>query len=123
MQWHIDPKRPIYLQLIEQVEQRIISGDYHPGDKLPSVRELAKEAAVNPNTMQRALATLEQSGLLFTKRTAGRYITEDTQLIEDIRRRLASETITTFLKQMRQMGFDRKQTIALLAEQKEDTHE
>ncbi|WP_329887199.1 GntR family transcriptional regulator [Pseudoramibacter faecis] len=122
MKWHIDPKRPIYLQLIEQVERHIISGDYRPGDKLPSVRELAKEAAVNPNTMQRALATLEQSGLLFTQRTAGRYITEDTQLIENIRGRLASETIATFLKQMQQMGFDRKKTIALLI-QKEDIHE
>jgi GntR family transcriptional regulator len=122
MQWHIDPKRPIYLQLIEQVERRIISGDYRPGGKLPSVRELAREAAVNPNTMQRALATLEQSGLLFTQRTTGRYITEDTKLIENIRKRLADETIATFLKQMQQMGFDRKQTIALLT-QKEDRHE
>jgi DNA-binding transcriptional regulator YhcF (GntR family) len=122
MNWHIDPKRPIYLQLIDQVERRIISGDYRPGDKLPSVRELAKEAAVNPNTMQRALATLEQSGLLFTQRTAGRYITKDVQLIENIRNRLADETIATFLKQMQQMGFDRRKTIALLI-QKEDKHE
>ena len=72
--------------------------------------------------MQRALAPLEQSGLLFTQRTAGRYITEDTQLIENIRGRLADETIATFLKQMQQMGFDRKKTIALLI-QKEDIHE
>ena len=76
MAWSFENGRPIYTQLLEQIEQRIISGEYSAGEKLPSVRELAAEAAVNPNTMQRAMAKLEQRGLVVTNRTAGRTVTE-----------------------------------------------
>ena len=84
MQWIIDSERPVYIQLVEQIHNGIISGYYKPGDKLPSVRELAAEAGVNPNTMQRALSELEQTELVFSNRTSGRYITSDTEIIKSL---------------------------------------
>ena len=77
MPWNLDDSRPIYLQLMEKIQQDIVSGTYRPGEKLPSVRELALDAAVNPNTMQKALSELERSGLVYSQRTSGRFITED----------------------------------------------
>ena len=88
---------PIYSQLIAQIKVGIVSGAFPPGERLPSVRDLATEAGVNPNTMQRALAQLETEGLVRTERTSGRYVTEDTELIEQLRteaaRKLAEELI------------------------------
>ena len=70
MPWELDNDRPIYLQLMERIQQDIVSGIYKPGDRLPSVRDLAVEAAVNPNTMQKALSELERSGLVYSQRTS-----------------------------------------------------
>ncbi len=85
MAWNLDSDRPIYAQLLERIQLQIVSGIYAPGDKLPSVRELAAEASVNPNTMQKAFAELERSGLIVTKRTSGRFVTEDKNMIAQIR--------------------------------------
>ena len=81
MAWELDADRPIYAQLVERIQKEIVSGKYQPGEKLPSVRDLAAVAAVNPNTMQKAFAELERSGLIVTQRTNGRTVTEDTELI------------------------------------------
>ncbi|MFR2562465.1 MAG: GntR family transcriptional regulator [Anaeromassilibacillus sp.] len=86
MGWNLKSDRPIYAQLIEQIELMIVSGMYPPGAKLPSVRDLAADAAVNPNTMQRALSQLETDGLLYTQRTSGRYVTEDVDKIMQTKR-------------------------------------
>ena len=85
MAWDLDNGRPIYAQLVERIQMQIVSGLYPPGSRLPSVRELAAVAAVNPNTMQKAFAELERSGLIVTQRTNGRTVTEDAELIRDIR--------------------------------------
>lgn len=90
MPWTLDDTRPIYLQLEDIIKSKIIAGIYKPGQKLPSVRELAAEAAVNPNTMQKALAELERSGLVYTQRTSGRYITEDTAIMKNLKHQLAT---------------------------------
>ena len=90
MPWNLDSSRPIYLQIIERVQMDIITGRYQPGDKLPSVRDLAQEAAVNPNTMQKALSELERSGLIYSQRTSGRFITEDKELIHQMKKGLAA---------------------------------
>lgn len=82
MPWDLDNDRPIYLQLMERIQHDIISGVYRPGDKIPSVRDLALEAAVNPNTMQKALSELERSGLVYSQRTSGRFITEDEKMLK-----------------------------------------
>ena len=105
MPWDLDNNRPIYLQLMEKIQQDIISGVYHAGDRLPSVRELALEASVNPNTMQKALSELERVGLVYSQRTSGRFITEDATMIKELKQHLANEHILEFFEKMKQLGF------------------
>ena len=114
MTWEFKPDRPIYQQLVEQIELRIVSGTYPPGEKLPSVRELAAQAAVNPNTMQKALAELERQGLVYTQRTAGRYITQYKELLQNAKDNLAREQIQEFFQKMRQLGYSETETLSLL---------
>ena len=111
MEWKLDSTRPIYSQIIEKVELDIIAGRYRPGQQLPSVRDLALTAGVNPNTMQRALSELERSGLLESRRTSGRFITEDTGMITEIRNSLAEEQIADFLEKMRELGITGEELI------------
>ena len=116
MLWELRSDRPIYLQLIEQMQLRIVSGVYTAGEKLPPVRDLAAEAAVNPNTMQKALGELERDGLVYTQRTAGRFITEDTTMIEQVKQRMAKENVEEFFARMRQIGYGKEETLQLLKE-------
>ena len=116
MPWELNEDRPIYAQLIEQIQRRIISGAWQPGERLPSVRDLAAEAAVNPNTMQRALSELERDGLVFSQRTSGRYITQDEGRILEAKHDLARREVETFLAHMAALGFDRAQTVKILEE-------
>lgn len=97
--------RPIYLQLVEQLELYLISGKIPPGGKLPSVRELAFATKVNPNTMQRALSELEHLGLIYTERTNGKFVTEDRKVIARHREKLADQAIQTYLDDMYKLGF------------------
>ena len=121
MGWTFELNRPIYTQLLEQIQMRIICGAYAPGQKLPSVRELAQEAAVNPNTMQKALAELERTQLIYTQRTAGRFVTEDAQLIRDCRRRMAMERIDEFMRTMQELGYSREEILTLMQQDWEET--
>ncbi len=114
MAWEMDNARPIYLQLMERIQLEIITGTYLPGDKLPAVRELAMTAAVNPNTMQKALTELEKLGLVYAKRTSGRFITEDAALLENMKKELATKHIDEFLTNMKQLGFEQIDAIHLL---------
>jgi GntR family transcriptional regulator len=114
MSWNFNDDRPIYVQLMEQIQLRIVSGIYKAGDKLPSVREMAADAAVNPNTMQKALTELERTGLVFSQRTSGRFITEDISMIKDIRSGLAKEQIEKFLFNMEKIGYTKQETIELI---------
>ena len=124
MAWTLQSDRPIYAQLVERLKTEIVSGVYPPGGRLPSVRELAATASVNPNTMQKAFAELERTGLIITMRTSGRIATEDTSMINETRRELAEEQISQFLTQMNNLGFDRAEIIQLLSEHKGgDGHE
>ena len=116
MPWNLDDSRPIYLQLMERIQHDIISGVYQPGDKLPSVRDLALDAAVNPNTMQKALSELERGGLVYSHRTSGRFITDDSTLLKKIKTDLAQEYISTFLSQMRRLGLNDSETLEMIKE-------
>ena len=116
MPWSLDDSRPIYLQLTERIQHDIISGVYQPGDKLPSVRDLALDAAVNPNTMQKALSELERGGLVYSHRTSGRFITDDRTLLKKIKTDLAQEYISTFLSQMRRLGLNDSETLEMIKE-------
>lgn len=114
MFWELQSDRPIYTQIIEQMELKISSGIYPLGSKLPSVRDLAQEASVNPNTMQRALAKLEENGLLYTNRTSGRYVTEDISMIKQVKNRLAQEHVNEFLKKMGDLGFEQEDILSII---------
>ena len=122
MTWILDSDRPIYAQLVEKIQMQIVSGFYHPGDRLPSVRDLAQEASVNPNTMQKAFTELERCGLIITKRSSGRIVTEDTGMIKNIQLELATENIKAFLANMKQLGYTENEIVTLIEKiTKEDT--
>ena len=109
-----DTSRPIYAQIVERLKAKILAGVYPPGGHLDSVRDLAAAAGVNPNTMQRALAQLEAEGLVRTERTNGRFVTEDTELIEQLRAEAARNMAAEFLEKMRSIGYTPQQTTELL---------
>ena len=100
MSWTFSGDKPIYTQLVERLQLRIVTGEYPPGTRLSSVRDLAAEAAVNPNTMQRALSELENMGLVYTQRTAGRFVTEDGEKIAALREQLGREKVRRFLAEI-----------------------
>lgn len=114
MDWNFRNDLPIYAQLVERLMRGIVSGVYAPGERLPSVRELALQAGVNPNTMQRAFAELERLELVTSARTAGRFVTEDAEEIRRARERLAREEGLQFLKNMQLLGFSAAESRALL---------
>lgn len=114
MKWQFSSDAPIYSQLIEQIKVGIVSGAFPPGDRLASVRDLAVAAGVNPNTMQRALTELERDGLVYSQRTAGRFVTEDTAMIEAAKRNLANRQIQTFLTAMARLGYEKEEIVTLV---------
>lgn len=114
MAWDFKSDRPIYTQVLEKIRFHIISGIYPAGSKLPSVRDLAAEASVNPNTMQKALSELERSGLIYSQRTSGRYVTEDENMIKKVREDMATEQIRDFFKLMKDLGYSPEETVALI---------
>ncbi|MCR4694439.1 MAG: GntR family transcriptional regulator [Pseudobutyrivibrio sp.] len=115
MSWNLDNDRPIFVQIVEHLQCDIVSGVYAPGQKIPSVRELATEASVNPNTMQRALSELERDGLMHSERTSGRFITEDITMIDKLKEELATKRIEDFLKQMERLGLSPREIKDLIA--------
>ena len=119
MNFKFDNNIPIYIQLVEQLKIYIISGKILPGDRLPSVRDLALDSKVNPNTMQKALTELEEQKLIYTERTNGKYITEDKDLIEKIRKDYANELTKKYLSNMLDIGINKEETTKYLKEYKE----
>ena len=120
MSWNLDSDRPVFVQIIEHMELDIVSGTLPPGAKVPSVRELASEAAVNPNTMQRALSEMERRGLMHTERTSGRYVTEDEAAIETLKKNIAYGGVNSFLSQMRKIGLGKEEILELIRENYEE---
>ena len=117
MHWQFSNDAPIYTQLIAQIKIDIVAGAFPPGERLPSVRDLATEAGVNPNTMQRAMTELERDGLVYSQRTAGRFVTEDRAMIEAAKRSLAERHIKTFLEAMIRLGYQREEMLSLLRQE------
>ena len=112
MKWDFKSGEPIYQQIIRVLQTQIASGIYPPGSRFPAVRELALEAGVNPNTMQRALAELERYGLLETVRTTGKFVTEDQELISRTRSELASDSIRALIDSLKSLGLTEEQILA-----------
>lgn len=111
MAWIFDEKSPIYTQIANEVKLQIISQKRLVGEQLPTVRELAEEAGVNPNTIQRAYTELEREGMVYSQRTSGRFVTQDKDLIKAQRQDLAEQEILTFINKMTQIGFDKTELL------------
>ena len=108
MEFKLKDARPIWQQLADQMAESIVTGGFSPGERFPSVRDLALQAGVNPNTMQRALARLEEAGLLITERTAGRSVTDKEEVLTSMRKQLAEKRVAEYLEDMEKLGFDRE---------------
>ncbi len=123
MEWQFDSNMPIYTQLVDKIKLAIVSGEYTRGQRLAAVRDLASEAGVNPNTMQRAFQELERLGLVYTQRSNGRFVTEDEDVIETTKKALAEASIRSFLDSMQRIGYTREDIIRLLeSSEKEDNN-
>ena len=112
--YFFDNERPIYVQLVEMIRIDIVSGRYKQGEKIPSVRELALKMKVNPNTMQKALSELESEGLIYTERTNGKFVTEDSAQIERIKEKLASDKVASYLDSMQSIGLSYEDALEYL---------
>lgn len=111
MAWKFDEKSPIYAQIAQHVKMQIISNQVKSGDQLPTVREYAEEAGVNPNTMQRAFTELEREGMVYSQRTSGRFVTEDTDLIAEKRLEVAQLELQNFVDNMQKIGFSKEDIV------------
>ena len=116
MEYIFENERPIYVQLVEKIRIEIVSGKLKLGQRIPSVRELAINARVNPNTMQKALVELENEGLIYTERTNGKFVTNDEKLIEKLKKELAEEKVNNFMKSMKSIGITYDEALKYLQE-------
>ena len=120
MDWSFNNDMPIYTQLVDKIKLSIVSGQLPPGAKLSTVRDLAAEAKVNPNTMQRAFQELERAGLVFSQRSSGRYVTEDVEIIMEAKKAMARQYVQSFMKSMEQLGYTGEEILHLLEEGEEE---
>ena len=124
MEWKIDNNKPVYIQLVEQLKVKIISGEIELDSKLDSVRSLAADAMVNPNTMQKALAELEREGFVYSKRTSGRFVTDNKELIENERKNLVKANVKKTLDTLINLGYTNEEILNLVEEiLREDNNE
>ena len=119
MAWKFTGDRAVYLQIAERIKKSVLSGVYPPGGQIPSVRQLALEAAVNPNTVQHAFTELENQGIILSRGTQGRYVTEDTDTIEACRVQMAQQYVNSFLKDIEHLGITKEQAITMIEEAKQ----
>lgn len=116
MAWNLSSDRPIYIQLLEGLKRRIVTGEYKAGSQIPPVRELAVEAGVNPNTMQKALLQLEGEGLVYSVRTSGRFVTDNTAHIENAKKEMAKANVNAFLNSMAELAITKDEIMKLIEE-------
>ena len=119
MRWNIDGSRPVYLQIMEHIQNAVLTNEFPSGSRIPSVRELAASAKVNPNTMQRALAELEREGLLIGSGTLGRTVTDDRTVIDELRERLIQSALHDCADRFRALGLNMKEAGMLLSQLEE----
>lgn len=120
MAWSFSSDRAVYLQIAERIKKSVLSGEYPIGAQIPSVRQLAMDAAVNPNTIQHAFTELENQGIIISKGTLGRFVTEDPQTVENCRREMAQAYVRHFLENIGQLSVTAEQAIAMIEEVKHE---
>lgn len=116
MAWKFDNNQPIYLQICNTIKLQIVTKQLKSGDRLPSVRDLAETAGVNPNTIQRALSDLESQGFVYSMRTTGRFVTDNEELIRTTRTNLAQEELDRFVKSMHSLGYQTSEIVPALSQ-------
>lgn len=116
MDWKLEGSSPVYLQIMASIRRAVLQGEYPPGSRIPAVRELAAQARVNPNTMQRALMMLEQEGLLQSSGTTGRFVTSDPEILEQLRMDMTHQTLRRFAQELKAMGMTMEQAAQALLE-------
>lgn len=114
MAWELDGNRSIYSQLVEVILRRIVTGVYPAGSRLDSVRDLASEAGVNPNTMQRALMELERTGMITTQRTSGKFVTENQDMIHDVKKKMANQAVDRLFAEMEKLGIEKEDVLEII---------
>lgn len=114
MTYIFDPNRSIYIQVMEDIKKKIVSGEYQSGDKIQPVRELANIYQINPNTMQKALSELERENILFSKSTSGRFISKDEEIIHNLKKEFVNEKLDTFINELHGLGYNNNDIIELL---------
>ncbi|NMB28011.1 MAG: GntR family transcriptional regulator [Tissierellia bacterium] len=107
---------PIYIQIMNLIKGKIVSGEIGKGDKLPSVREFSKKLKVNPNTVQRTYQELEREGLVFTQRGMGTFVTEDKEVIKKFKKGMATNIVNNFLIEMKKLGFTPSEIMDIISE-------
>lgn len=116
MAWKFTSDRPVYLQITDKIVKSVLSGEYKPGEQIPSVRQLALDAAVNPNTVQHAFAELESEGIVESKGTLGRFVTEDSEIIENTRKKTAEKIVKDFVNNINDLSIPKSQAIEMIEE-------
>ncbi len=116
MAWKFSQDKPVYLQISDRIVKKVLSGEYKAGEQIPSVRQIALEAAVNPNTVQHAFSELENEGLIISKGTLGRFVTEDEQIVENCRRKMAEQLVREFSKNMNELLISKEQAVNMIGE-------
>jgi DNA-binding transcriptional regulator YhcF (GntR family) len=116
MEWKFTGERAVYQQIVTTIQGAVLSGEYPPGGRIPPVRELAAEARVNPNTMQRAFAELERDGLVYTQRTSGRFVTEDAEVLKNLRKTLSEDVIEEMCTRLMRLGMSREEILSAVQE-------
>lgn len=122
MLWKFTGSRPVYVQIMDQIRGSVLSGEYPPGGRVPPVRDLAAQAQVNPNTMQRALLELEREGLLIAQGTLGRFVTDDPEILNNMRQDAAQALIRESAARFRAMGLTMEQAAAMLLQLEQEEH-
>ena len=114
--WKFTSDRPVYIQITDRITKSILSGEYKPGEQIPSVRQLALEAAVNPNTVQHAFADLESEGIVVSRGTLGRFVTDDNEIIENSRKKFAEKIVKDFVVNINDLSITKTQAIEMIEE-------
>jgi GntR family transcriptional regulator len=123
MAFKFDENLPIYIQIMDYIKKKVIIGEIKEGDKLPSVRELSSELKVNPNTISRAYQELEREGFTYTQRGMGTFITEDKDILFNLKKTMAKDIVSKFIYQIKELHFSKEEILTLLGEEMKEGEE